>query len=77
MTMRNKVKVFRAINDMTQEELADKVNVTRRTINSIERQKYNPSIEVAFKIARVFKVPVEEVFILDDEDPKHAAPENG
>ena len=68
MTMRNKVKVFRAMNDMTQEELADKVNVTRRTINSIERQKYNPSIEVAFRIARVFKVPVEEVFILDDED---------
>ncbi|MDD4126355.1 MAG: helix-turn-helix transcriptional regulator [Methanomicrobium sp.] len=75
--MRNKVKVFRAMNDMTQEELADKVHVTRRTINSIERQKYNPSIEVAFRIARVFKVPVEEVFILDDEYQGEAAPEKG
>ena len=45
--MKNKIKVFRAMHDMTQEELADRIRVTRRTINSIERGKYNPSIEVA------------------------------
>ena len=49
------------------EELAELLKVTRRTINSIEREKYNPSIEVAFRIARLFNVPVEEIFSLDDE----------
>jgi putative transcriptional regulator len=65
--MKNKVKVYRAMHDMTQEELAELLRVTRRTINSIEREKYNPSIEVAFRIARLFNVPVEEIFSLDDE----------
>lgn len=48
--------------EMTQQELADKVGVTRQTINAIEAAKYSPSLEVAFKIATVFKVPLEEVF---------------
>ena len=65
--MKNKVKVYRAMHDMTQEELAGLLKVTRRTINSIEREKYNPSIEVAFRIARLFNVPVEEIFSLEDE----------
>jgi putative transcriptional regulator len=47
---------------MTQQELADRVGVTRQTVNAIERSKYSPSLEVAFKIARVFEVPLEEVF---------------
>ena len=64
--MKNKVKVYRAMHDMTQEELAELLKVTRRTINSIERGKYNPSIEVAFWIARLFNVPVEEIFSLED-----------
>jgi putative transcriptional regulator len=54
--MKNKIKVFRAMHDMTQEELADRIRVTRRTINSIERGKYNPSIEVAYNIAKTFGV---------------------
>lgn len=67
--MKNKIKVYRAMHDMTQEDLAEKIRVTRKTINSIERGKYNPSIEVAFKIARVFKVPVEEIFFFEEETP--------
>lgn len=65
--MKNKIKVFRAIHEITQEELAKKIRVTRRTINSIERGKYNPSIEVAFRIARTFNVTIEEVFFFDDD----------
>ena len=49
--MKNKIKVYRAMHDMTQEELAELLRVTRRTVNSIEGDKYNPSIEVAFRIA--------------------------
>lgn len=65
--MKNKIKVFRAMRDMTQEELAEKISVTRRTINSIERGKYNPSIEVAYRIARTFNVTIEEVFCFDED----------
>jgi putative transcriptional regulator len=49
-------------NEMTQQELADRVGVTRQTINAIEGNKYSPSLEVAFLIARVFEVPLEQVF---------------
>lgn len=48
--------------EMTQQELADRVGVTRQTINAIEGNKYSPSLEVAFRIARVFDVPLERVF---------------
>jgi len=47
---------------MTQQELADRVGVTRQTVNAIEGNKYSPSLEVAFRIARVFEVPLERVF---------------
>mgnify|MGYP003677737356 CR=1 FL=1 len=49
--------------EITQEELADKVGVTRQTINALEAGKYSPSLELAFKIALYFKVPLEEVFM--------------
>lgn len=52
-------------NEMTQKELADKVGVTRQTIAAIEKAKYSPSLEVAFRIARVFNTPLEEVFSFD------------
>lgn len=48
--------------EMTQQELADRVGVTRQTVNAIEGNKYSPSLEVAFRIARVFGVPLERVF---------------
>ena len=60
--MRNKLKVFRAIHDLTQESLAQKLGVTRQTIVSIENGKYDPSIGLAFKIARLFQVKIEDVF---------------
>jgi putative transcriptional regulator len=53
---------------MTQEELAEKTGVTRQTINAIESAKYSPSLELAFKIALVFGVPLEEVFTYTSED---------
>ena len=49
-------------NEMTQEELAKKAGVTRQTIIALEAQKYSPSLELAFRIAKVFVVPLEEVF---------------
>ncbi|MFP4551734.1 MAG: helix-turn-helix transcriptional regulator [Spirochaetales bacterium] len=52
---------------MTQAELADKLGLTRQTIIAIEKGKYSPSLEVAFKMARVFRVPLEEVFFYDAE----------
>lgn len=52
--------------EMTQQELADKVGVTRQTIVAIEKGSYSPSLELAFRIARVFNVPLEEVFWFDD-----------
>ena len=51
--------------EMSQQTLADKVGVTRQTIFAIEKDKYSPSLKVAFKISNVFKVPLEEVFIYD------------
>jgi putative transcriptional regulator len=52
---------------MTQEELGDRVGLTRQTIIAIEQGRYSPSLEAAFKIARVFAVPLEEVFQYDEE----------
>ena len=60
--MKNKLKVYRAMHDLTQEALADKLRVTRQTILAIEKEKYDPSLELAFKIAELFKVKIEDVF---------------
>ncbi len=64
--MKNKIKVFRAIHSLTQENLASKVKASRQTIIAIEKEKYTPSLELAFKIARVFKVSLEEIFQYDE-----------
>ncbi|MEO9144830.1 MAG: helix-turn-helix transcriptional regulator [Ginsengibacter sp.] len=66
--MKNKIKIERAIKDLTQEELANKVKVSRQTINAMEANKYVPSTVLALKIARVFNKPVEEIFILEKGD---------
>jgi putative transcriptional regulator len=58
----NRIKVLRAEKDLTQEELAERVEVTRQTIIAIEKNKYSPSLELAFKIVREFGRKVEEVF---------------
>ena len=52
--------------EMTQQQLAAQIGVTRQTVNAIEAGKYSPSLEVAFRIARVFKLPLEEVFQFDE-----------
>jgi putative transcriptional regulator len=66
----NKVRTLRFhAGEMTQQELADRVGVTRQTVNAIEGNKYSPSLEVAFRIARVFDVPLEKVFTYHD-DPR-------
>ena len=66
----NQIRRFRfERNEMTQQELADRIGVTRQTVNAIELGKYSPSLEVAFRIALVFGVPLEEVFEYTGERP--------
>ncbi len=66
--MKNKIKIERAIHNLTQEELAKLVSVSRQTINAMEANKYVPSTVLALKIAKVFGSSVEDIFSLDDED---------
>ena len=64
----NSIRSLRFANDeMTQADLADRVGVTRQTIIAIEQGRYSPTLEVAFRIARVFRVPLDEVFQYADE----------
>jgi len=55
--------------EMTQQQLADKVSVTRQTIVALEKGSYSPSLELAFRIARAFNLPLEEVFFYEEETP--------
>ena len=64
--IRNNVRELRAAaNDMTQQQLAECIGVTRQTVVAIEKAKYSPSLEVAFRIAATFEVPLDEVFSYD------------
>jgi putative transcriptional regulator len=62
MAMTNKLKILRAEHNLTQEDLAEKVGVTRQTIFAIEKNKYSPTLELAFKLSKLFKLPIEEIF---------------
>ncbi|RYG49962.1 MAG: transcriptional regulator [Chitinophagaceae bacterium] len=66
--MTNNLKVQRAIRDISQEELAREIGVSRQTINAMEKGKYVPSTVLALKLARFFEKPVEDVFALESED---------
>ncbi|EHQ25866.1 helix-turn-helix transcriptional regulator [Mucilaginibacter paludis] len=66
--MKNTLKVERAKLDMTQQQLADVVGVSRQTINSIEAGGYTPSTILALKISGVFKLSVNQIFLLEDDD---------
>lgn len=66
--MKNSLKVERAILNITQEELARRINVSRQTINAMEQGKYVPSTVLALKIAAVCNKPVESIFQLEDGD---------
>jgi len=60
--MKNKLKVYRAMGDLTQEDLANNLKVSRQTIIAIEQGKYDPSLDLAFRIADFFDVKIEDVF---------------
>ena len=60
--MKNKLRELRAAKQWSQSDLADQLCVSRQTINAIETEKYDPSLPLAFKIARLFKQPVEDIF---------------
>lgn len=66
--MKNRIRVARAEVRMTQQELAEAIGVSRQTINAIESGKFVPSTVLALKMAHVFEKPVEDIFMLDDED---------
>ena len=65
--MKNRLKVLRAERDWTQAQLASELNVSRQTINAIEKEKFDPSLPLAFKAARLFAMTVEEVFQDEEE----------
>jgi len=64
--VKNKIKELRKKQKITQEELANTLGVTRQTINAIENNKYNPTLELAMKLARLLGIRVDELFILED-----------
>jgi len=66
--MTNNLKVLRAIRNISQEELAKQIQVSRQTINAMEKGKYVPSTVLALKLSRFFEKPVEEIFTLEDSD---------
>jgi|WetSurSiteA1Bulk_404760.scaffolds.fasta_scaffold646673_1 putative transcriptional regulator len=66
--MQNKLKVFRAMYDLTQESLAQKLGVTRQTVISIEKEQYDPSLPLAFRIANLFNVKIEDIFINEEKN---------
>lgn len=65
--MQNNLRVWRAKRDVTQEQLADDIDVTRQTIGAIERGQYDPSLELAFKLARYFECDIESIFEYNPE----------
>ena len=64
--MKNRLKVLRAEHDWTQADLAAQLDVTRQTVNAIEKGKYDPSLPLAFKIAGVFQMPIDHIFFPKD-----------
>ena len=69
--MKNRLEEFRIRNGWTQQELADRVEVSRQTIISLEGGRYNPSILLAFRLARLFKLQIEDLFLYSEEEEHH------
>jgi len=69
--MKNRLEELRIIHSLTQQELADQVDVSRQTIISLESGRYNPSILLAFRLARFFNLRIEEIFLYSDEEVLH------
>jgi putative transcriptional regulator len=70
--VKNRIHVFRAEQRWTQAELAERLNVSRQTINAIETEKYDPSLPLAFSLARLFDKPIEEIFVFESAGPDSA-----
>jgi len=70
MTLQNRLRVLRAVKNVTQEDLARAIDVSRQTINAIELGKFNPSVLTALKLARFFGTPVEEIFTAVQEESR-------
>ena len=68
--MKNRIEEIRRAKDIRQEELAKLLGVSRQTISSLENGRYNPSIFLAFKIARLFEMSIEDIFIYEEEEMK-------
>ena len=64
--MRNRLKVLRAERDWSQADLAERLGVSRQTVNAIETGKYDPSLPLAFRVARLFGQPIEAIFLFED-----------
>lgn len=73
--MKNRLKVLRAMRDWSQAELGGRLGVSRQAVNAIETGKYDPSLPLAFKLSRLFDMPIEEIF--DDEHKNGAAHDQG
>ena len=63
--MKNRIKVYRALRNLTQEALAEQLGVTRQTILAIEKGRYDPSLELAFRISLLFRVPIDKMFFYE------------
>lgn len=70
--MKNELRVLRAVHNITQADLAERLGVSRQTVNAIETEKYDPSLPLAFKIAKVFECQIEDVFLAPNGKPKPA-----
>lgn len=66
--MKNRLRVLRAEHDWSQAELAKRLGVSRQTVNSIENEKYEPSLTLAFRISRLFAMPIEDIFQPDESE---------
>jgi putative transcriptional regulator len=75
--VRNRLRVLRAEREWSQARLADELSVSRQTVNAIETGKYDPSLPLAFKIARVFDQPIEAIFFPDDVDGMESSEPRG
>jgi putative transcriptional regulator len=67
ISIKNRLKVLRAENGWTQQVVADELNISRQTISAVEKGKYNPSLGLAFKIARLFNCQIEDIFIFEEK----------
>lgn len=68
MGVSNKIKLIRVSRGISQIQMAEDLQVTRQTINAIEKNKYNPSLELALKLVKYFQLPIEDIFTLEDDE---------